>query len=75
MTTICGVDGCPAGWIAVWRDHADAAPKTAVFCDIRSLIEAFSKTAILAIDMPIGLPDFVTGGGGSPEKTVSPSLG
>lgn len=75
MTPICGIDGCPAGWIAVWRDHADAAHKTAVFSDIRSLIEAFSKTAILAIDMPIGLPDFVTGGGRGPEKAVRPYLG
>lgn len=75
MTMICGVDGCPAGWLAVWRDHSDHAPKTAVFFDVRSLIEAFPKTAIFAIDMPIGLPDFVTGGGRGPEKLVRPFLG
>jgi predicted RNase H-like nuclease len=75
MTIICGVDGCPAGWVAVWRDYSDHAPKTAVFFDIRSLIEAFPKTSIMAIDMPIGLPDFVTGGGRGPEKAVRPNLG
>ena len=75
MTMLCGVDGCPAGWVAVWRDHSNDAPKTTVFFDVRSLIEAFPKTAIFAIDMPIGLPDFVTGGGRGPEKAVRPYLG
>lgn len=75
MTMICGVDGCPAGWIAVWHGHADSAPKTAVFFTIRSLIEAFPKTATIVIDMPIGSPDVVTGGGRGPEKAVRPFLG
>jgi predicted RNase H-like nuclease len=72
---ICGVDGCSAGWVAVWRDLTDSEPKTAVFFDIRSLIEAFKKTAIFAIDMPIGLPDFIKVGGRGPEKSVRSFLG
>ena len=75
MTMLCGVDGCPAGWVAVWRDPSNDAPKTTVFFDVRSLIEAFPKTAIFAIDMPIGLPDFINGGGRGPEKAVRPYLG
>ena len=74
MTMICGIDGCPAGWVAVSRHHADSALKTAVFSDICSLIEGFPQTAIFAVDMPIGLPDFVTGPGRGPEKAVRPFL-
>jgi predicted RNase H-like nuclease len=74
MTMLCGVDGCPAGWVAVWRDHPDNRPKTAVFSDIRSLIADIPQSAIIAVDMPIGLPDFVTGGGRGPEKAVRPFL-
>lgn len=75
MTMMCGVDGCPAGWVAVWRETSDTPPETAVFSTFRRLIEAFSKTAIIAVDMPIGLPDSVTAGGRGPEQAVRPYLG
>jgi predicted RNase H-like nuclease len=39
------------------------------------MIEDFPKVFTIAVDMPIGLPDFVTGGGRGPEKAVRPYLG
>lgn len=75
MTVICGIDACPAGWVAVWQDHPDNVPKAAVFLDIRSLIDALPKSAIISVDMPIGLPDFITGSGRGPEQSVRPFLG
>lgn len=75
MTLVCGVDGCPAGWVAVWRETSDTTPETAVFSTFRRLIEAFSTAAIITVDMPIGLPDFITGGGRGPEQAVRPHLG
>ena len=70
---IVGVDGCPAGWIAVFR-RADSEPSAEVFSTFAALAEAF-PTAIIAVDMPIGLPDFSVKGGRGPEALVRPLLG
>ena len=70
---IVGVDGCPAGWIAVFRE-ADGDPSTAVFSTFAALTEAF-PAAIIAVDMPIGLPEFSGKGGRGPEALVRPLLG
>lgn len=52
MTAVVGVDGCPAGWIAVrWADDV-----THHLC--RSFAEVLAlDAAIIAVDMPIGFPD------------------
>jgi predicted RNase H-like nuclease len=52
MTPVIGVDGCPAGWIAViWGSTVEhrLCPR---FSDVLAL-----EGAIIAVDMPIGLPD------------------
>jgi predicted RNase H-like nuclease len=71
-----GVDGCPAGWIAVFResDGAAGAPKVAVFARFSDILSE-AGPAIVAVDMPIGLPDRVTGGGRGPEQALRPHLG
>ncbi len=72
--TIAGVDGCKAGWIAV-----TSAPGTdvtaAVFSSFEALIETLPTSAIVAVDMPIGLPDFTEAGGRGPERLVRRFLG
>jgi predicted RNase H-like nuclease len=51
MTKVVGVDGCPAGWIAViWGETVEHRLFTS-FADIIA-----SDAAIIAVDMPIGLP-------------------
>jgi predicted RNase H-like nuclease len=54
MTTVIGVDGCPAGWIAVrW---AAAEGVTHHLC--RTFAEVLALDgAIIAVDMPIGFSD------------------
>lgn len=70
-----GVDGCPAGWIAVFRPVEDpGAALAAVFGRFRDILEA-AGTAVIAIDMPIGLPERITGGGRGPEQALRPHLG
>jgi predicted RNase H-like nuclease len=69
---IVGVDGCPAGWIAVFHP-ADSEPLAEVFSTFAELAGAF-PTAIIAVDMPIGLPDFSVKGGRGPEVLVRPLL-
>jgi predicted RNase H-like nuclease len=74
VTPLAGVDGCKAGWIAVCRD-LDAAPSVGVFPSFAALLDALPDEATIAVDMPIGLPDFSQKGGRGPEALVRPLLG
>jgi len=70
---LAGVDGCKAGWIAVHR-VSGAAPSVSVFPTFQALLAALPD-ATIAVDMPIGLPDFSSRGGRGPEALVRPLLG
>jgi predicted RNase H-like nuclease len=70
---VVGVDGCPGGWIAVWR-HEGGDPSVRVFSGFADLLDAFPEETV-AVDMPIGLPDFSQRGGRGPEALVRPLLG
>ena len=74
MSCCVGVDGCPGGWIAVWR-HDGGTPSTRVFPAFAALLAFFPDDATVAVDMPIGLPDFTQHGGRGPEALVRPLLG
>lgn len=71
---LVGVDGCKAGWIAVRRDPG-ALPSISVFASFAELLDALPTDAIVAVDMPIGLPDFSQRGGRGPEALVRSLLG
>jgi predicted RNase H-like nuclease len=71
---IVGVDGCKAGWIAV-RRYPGTEPSVTVFPSFAALLDALPADAIVAVDMPIGLPDFSQRGGRGPEALVRPLLG
>nr|WIE92535.1 DUF429 domain-containing protein [Mesorhizobium sp. WSM4875] len=70
---LAGVDGCKAGWIAVHRQPG-APPSASVFATFEALLHALPD-ATIAVDMPIGLPDFSSRGGRGPEALVRPLLG
>jgi predicted RNase H-like nuclease len=72
---IVGVDGCPGGWIAVSRNQTGELPNVAVHKDFASLVAAYPATAIIAVDMPIGLPERASLGGRGAEQAVRPYLG
>jgi len=69
---LAGVDGCKAGWIAVHRE-LDKSPSVSVLPSFQALLEALPD-ATIAVDMPIGLPDFSGRGGRGPEALVRPLL-
>ncbi|SHF52656.1 Predicted nuclease (RNAse H fold) [Kaistia soli DSM 19436] len=71
---VAGVDGCKAGWIAVLVADAGATEivVTPRFADI--LAHRYAPS-IIAVDMPIGLPDRVGPGGRGPERLVRAKLG
>lgn len=74
MARIAGVDGCKAGWIAAMLDLAtNAPPILRVVSDFAELLT--EKPALIAVDMPIGLPDRIGGSGRGPEQLVRPLLG
>src|SRR5690348_8874220 len=76
---LVGLDGCRAGWVAAFvrPDGDDAQPGVVVrivphFADALAAPEA---PAIVAVDMPIGLPDRIGPGGRGPERAIRPLLG
>lgn len=80
---VCGVDGCRAGWIAVFRAVADDAGvmpappliRIAVAADLAAIFCAPEAPVAIAIDMPIGLPAQIGKGGRGPEQAVRGLLG
>jgi predicted RNase H-like nuclease len=71
--TLAGVDGCKAGWIAVRRDPG-GAPEVTVCASFEHLLASLPADAMIAVDMPIGLPDVTRKGGRGPEALVRPLL-
>lgn len=73
---IAGVDGCKAGWVAVLRNLADPTEVNLhlfpAFADIVSFVP---QIKVIAVDMPIGLPDALGPGGRGPEKAARRHLG
>jgi len=73
---LAGVDGCPSGWAVVWRRlDGDDAPAFSVAADFVAVLDDPRQPEIVAVDMPIGLPDRVGKGGRGPEAAVRPLLG
>lgn len=67
-----GVDGCPAGWIAVvW---AGREPAVSIFPRFTDLIEALPNDTVIAVDMPIGLPERGGPGGRGAEQAARANL-
>jgi predicted RNase H-like nuclease len=72
---LAGVDGCPAGWlVALARPAGDEVVVRIVprFTEVLALPEA---PAVIAVDIPIGLPERVGYGGRAAENAVRPLLG
>jgi predicted RNase H-like nuclease len=73
---IAGVDGCPAGWIVALAPADDiTAPRIRVIRRLAQVLEAPEAPTIIAVDMPIGLPERIEGNGRAPERLVRPLLG
>lgn len=72
--TVAGVDGCKAGWIAVIR-KAGGPAEACIFDSFSALVATLPADAVVAVDMPIGLPDFTHHGGRGPERLVRRFLG
>jgi len=70
-----GVDGCKAGWVAVTARADIAALEMKVYSAFADIVAASPDNAVIAVDMPIGLPEKIGAAGRGPEKLVRTFLG
>jgi predicted RNase H-like nuclease len=77
MTTlVAGADGCQPGWAVVLKDISCRKPPEALLCrDMATLLKHPKLPAMIAVDMPIGLPHRVGPGGRGPEAELRTYLG
>jgi predicted RNase H-like nuclease len=69
MTSVAGVDGCRAGWVVVHDGDA------AVHSHFTAVLEALPDDAVVAVDMPIGLPGRHVPGGRAVDRAARSQLG
>ncbi|MGR7994305.1 DUF429 domain-containing protein [Xanthobacter sp. ZOL 2024] len=71
-----GLDGCRGGWICARWDGADALQLSRI-ARLEDLLAAGAPAALpmIAIDMPIGLPETVGPKGRTAERLARPNLG
>ncbi len=72
---LAGVDGCRGGWVAAFVRPAGDEGRLAVFANFAEVLAASEQPAIVAVDMPIGLPERAGAGGRAAENAVRPLLG
>ena len=73
---VAGVDGCRAGWIAVLMRVDDRNTHRIVMAPtLADIADAPEQPAVIAVDMPIGLPDRTQGSGRAPEQLIRSLLG
>ncbi|MBO0734551.1 MAG: DUF429 domain-containing protein, partial [Methylocapsa sp.] len=77
LTQIAGVDGCRKGrWIVVTAGHESLDNATvSMFETTAELISKLAPRSIIAIDMPIGLPERAVRGGRDPDWAAREFLG
>lgn len=57
MTTIVGADGCPAGWLCLFKEPSSPRIGSKIFTTVADLFAAAPTVEVLAIDIPIGLTE------------------
>ncbi|MBM6580924.1 DUF429 domain-containing protein [Microvirga sp. BT689] len=73
---VAGVDGCRIGWIAVlMRADDPQAHRIVTAPTLAAIVDAPEQPAVVAVDMPIGLPERTQGSGRVPEQLIRPLLG
>lgn len=72
---LAGVDGCPGGWIVAFVQPSGGAVELTIFPRFADVVGATQNPAIVAVDMPIGLPEKAGTGGRAAESAVRPLLG
>src|SRR5689334_21041054 len=69
-----GVDGCRAGWLVAAQGPGQE-PEIAIHANFGDVVAALPPDSVVAVDMPIGLPERIGPGGRGPEALLRPLLG
>lgn len=73
---VAGVDGCPAGWLVVLRPlYAPGEARALVAATFADVLAIEPTPELIAVDMPIGLPERVTIGGRDADIGARANLG
>jgi predicted RNase H-like nuclease len=72
---LAGADGCPGGWIVAFVRPAGGEARLRIVPRFADVPTAAERPAIVAVDMPIGLPERSGPGGRAAENCVRPLLG
>jgi predicted RNase H-like nuclease len=72
---LAGVDGCSGGWIAAFVHPQGNSVQLRIVPDFADVLCAPEAPAVVAVDMPIGLPERSGLGGRAAENAVRPLLG
>jgi predicted RNase H-like nuclease len=73
---VAGLDGCRSGWAGVVLDADNpTAPQMRHYERFGDVLDDAPALAVIAVDMPIGLPEQVSKGGRGAEQAARPLLG
>ncbi len=72
---LAGVDGCRGGWVAAFVRPAGGEARVRVVARFADVLAAPEAPSVVAVDIPIGLPERVGHGGRPAENAVRPLLG
>jgi predicted RNase H-like nuclease len=74
--TVAGVDGCRAGWICVLRQAEPPFDERAFLARcFDDILNHPAQPSVIAVDIPIGFPERITGAGRECDCTVRKLLG
>src|SRR5262245_61248774 len=72
---LAGADGCRTGWVVAFVHPSGDEVRVRIEPSFAAILAASERPAIVAVDMPIGLPARAGYGGRGPENAVRPLLG
>jgi len=72
---LAGVDGCRTGWIAAFVRPVGGEVRVKIVRRFADVLDEPETPAVVAVDMPVGLPERTGLGGRAAENTVRPLLG
>jgi predicted RNase H-like nuclease len=72
---LAGADGCPGGWIVAFVRLNGGEATLRIVPRFADVLAAPEQPAVVAVDMPIGLPERTGPGGRAAENCVRPLLG
>ncbi len=76
MTWVAGVDGCRGGWLVVLRPLDDArAAEARVLANFADVLALNPAASVIAVDIPIGLPEVGGLGGRACDAAARANLG